>query len=158
MAAYPLYGTVTLDPDMPLADALAQRDGAFGAAVDPTLLARLDLQPGARLTIGDATIEIVAALKSEPDKLASGIAFGPRVIVSEAALRATGLLSARQPGALALSPAAAGRQRPRRAGRGDGGRRRNFPTPAGRSAPAPTPRRRSSATSSASRNISRWSA
>jgi putative ABC transport system permease protein len=55
-------------------------------------MARLDLQPGARLTVGTATFEIVAAIKSEPDKLASGIGFGPRVIVSEAALRATGLL------------------------------------------------------------------
>ena len=89
---YPLYGTVLLDPDMPLARALAPRDGAFGAAVDSTLLARLDLKPGARLTIGGATIEITTVIKSEPDKLASGIAFGPRVIVSEDALRATGLL------------------------------------------------------------------
>ena len=95
--AYPLYGAVALDPAMPLAAALAQRDGAFGAAVDPTLLARLDLKPGARITIGDATIEIRAVLTSEPDKLAGGIGFGPRLIVSEAALRATGLL---QPGSL----------------------------------------------------------
>ena len=36
-------------------------------------------------------------LTSEPDKLAGGIGFGPRVIVSEDALRATGLL---QPGSL----------------------------------------------------------
>ena len=113
-AAYPLYGTVALDPDMPLADALAPRGGAFGAAVDPALLARLDLEPGARITIGGATIELTAALKSEPDKLAGGIGFGPRVLISEAALRATGLL---QPGSLVrwhyrLRPA--GRQRPRR--------------------------------------------
>ena len=95
--AYPLYGTVTLEPDMPLATALAQRDGAFGAAVDSALLARLDLQPGARLTIGQATVEITAAIRNEPDKLASGMAFGPRVIISEAALRATRLV---QPGSL----------------------------------------------------------
>jgi putative ABC transport system permease protein len=91
-SAYPLYGAVTLDPDMPIPRALAPRDGAFGAAVDSTLLARLELSPGARLTIGGATIEIAAVIKSEPDKLASGIGFGPRVIVSEDALRATGLL------------------------------------------------------------------
>jgi putative ABC transport system permease protein len=91
-AIYPLYGAVALDPAMPLAGALAQRDGAFGAAVDGTLLTRFDLKPGARLTIGRATIVIAAILKNEPDKLASGIAFGPRVIVSEDALRATGLL------------------------------------------------------------------
>ncbi len=96
-AAYPLYGAVALDGDMPLAAALAMRNGVYGAAVDPGLLTRLELAPGARLTIGSATIELSAALKSEPDKLASGIAFGPRIIMSEAALRATGLL---QPGSL----------------------------------------------------------
>ena len=91
-AAYPLYGTVVLDPEMPLARAIAERDGAFGAAVDATLLARLDLKPGARLTIGSITIEIAAVIKNEPDKLASGLAFGPRIIVAQEALRATGLL------------------------------------------------------------------
>jgi putative ABC transport system permease protein len=96
-AAYPLYGTVRLNPAQPLAGAIARRDGAFGAVADPALLARLDLKPGARLTIGAATIEITAVLASEPDKLAGGIGFGPRVIVGEDALRATGLL---QPGSL----------------------------------------------------------
>jgi putative ABC transport system permease protein len=96
-AAYPLYGAVALDRDMPLATALAERDGVYGVVADPALLTRLDLSPGARLTIGSATIELSAALKSEPDKLASGIGFGPRLIMSEAALRATGLL---QPGSL----------------------------------------------------------
>jgi putative ABC transport system permease protein len=95
--AYPLFGDVKLDPPAPLAQTLAQRDGAFGAAADPTLLARLGIAPPARLTVGDATIEIRAALSNEPDKLAGGIGFGPRLLVSEAALRATGLL---QPGSL----------------------------------------------------------
>jgi putative ABC transport system permease protein len=89
---YPIYGKITLDPDMPLDRALTPRDGAFGAAVDSTLLTRYDLKPGARLTVGSATIEVAAVIKSEPDKLASGIGFGPRIIISEAALRATGLL------------------------------------------------------------------
>ena len=96
-AAYPLYGAVELDRDMPLATALAMRNGVYGAAVDPALLMRLELAPGVRLSIGSATIELSAVVKSEPDKLASGIAFGPRIIMSEAALRATGLL---QPGSL----------------------------------------------------------
>ena len=86
-----------LDPPGPLADALAQRDGVFGALADPTLLARLELKPGARLTVGNANFEIRAALTSEPDKLAGGIGFGPRLLVSQDALRATGLL---QPGSL----------------------------------------------------------
>ena len=95
--AYPLFGQAVLDPPGSLADALAQRDGAFGAAADPVLLTRLGIKPGARLTIGSATIEIRAALTSEPDKLAGGIGFGPRLLVSQDALRATGLL---QPGSL----------------------------------------------------------
>jgi putative ABC transport system permease protein len=95
--AYPLYGSVALEPRQPLAQVLAQRDGAFGAAADPALLARLDLRPGARITVGAATIEIRAMLGSEPDKLAGGIGFGPRLLMSEAALRATNLL---QPGSV----------------------------------------------------------
>ena len=95
--AYPLFGQPVLDPPVTLVDALAQREGAFGAVADPTLVARLELKPGARLTIGNATIEVRATLTSEPDKLAGGIGFGPRLLVSQDALRATGLL---QPGSL----------------------------------------------------------
>jgi putative ABC transport system permease protein len=61
------------------------------------LLARLDLKPGARIMIGSAPIELRAVLTAEPDKLASGIGFGPRLLLSEAALRATGLV---QPGSV----------------------------------------------------------
>ncbi len=95
--AYPLFGTAMLEPAGSLADALAERNGLFGAAADPTLLARLNVQPGAQLAIGDAKFEIRATLTSEPDKLAGGIGFGPRLMVSQEALRATGLV---QPGSL----------------------------------------------------------
>jgi putative ABC transport system permease protein len=95
--AYPLFGEAVLDPPGALSDALAERDGLFGAAADPILLTRLGIKPGARLMIGSAHFEIRAALTSEPDKLAGGIGFGPRLLVSQAALRATGLL---QPGSL----------------------------------------------------------
>jgi putative ABC transport system permease protein len=95
--AYPLFGNVTLEPTGDLAETLRQRDGAYGAAVDPALLARLGIARGARVSIGAAAIELRAILKSEPDKLAGGIGFGPRLLISEAALRATGLV---QPGSL----------------------------------------------------------
>lgn len=95
--AYPLYGETVLDPAQRLPDALAERDGTFGAVADPVLLERLALKPGAVLTVGNARFTIRAALTNEPDKLASGIGFGPRLIVSQEALRATGLL---QPGSL----------------------------------------------------------
>jgi putative ABC transport system permease protein len=94
---YPLFGTVATDPAMPLAGLLAQHGGVFGAAVDPALLTRLDLKTGDRVTLGSAAIELRAALNGEPDKLNGGIGLGPRLLISEAALRATGLL---QPGSL----------------------------------------------------------
>ena len=94
---YPALGTVALTPAMPLAEALAPHDGVFGMVADPALLARLDLKPGDRLSIGGASLELRAALNSEPDKLAGGLALGPRVLVSLDALAATGLV---QPGSL----------------------------------------------------------
>jgi putative ABC transport system permease protein len=95
--AYPLYGSVTLEPAGDLAASLAAKDNAFGAVADPALLARLNIPAGTRATLGAATLEIRAALQSEPDRLAGGIGFGPRLIVSDAALRASGLV---QPGSL----------------------------------------------------------
>ena len=95
--AYPLYGKVVLEPEIPLTETLAERSGTFGAAVDVALLTRLNLKVGDRVTVGTAPIEIRAVLRSEPDKLAGGIGFGPRLLVSIDALRATGLL---QPGSL----------------------------------------------------------
>ncbi|HEY2211990.1 MAG TPA: FtsX-like permease family protein, partial [Bradyrhizobium sp.] len=95
--AYPMLGELTLDPRIPVPDLLAERDGAFGAAADSTLLARLDLKIGDRLTIGSATFQIRSVVGAEPDKLAGGVGFGPRFLVSEAGLRATELL---QPGSL----------------------------------------------------------
>src|SRR6478752_2717500 len=96
-ANYPMLGGLTLDPNMPVADLLTERDGAFGAAVDSTLLARLDLKLGDRVTIGNAAFQIRSVVEAEPDKLAGNVGLGPRFLISEASLRATGLL---QPGSL----------------------------------------------------------
>jgi putative ABC transport system permease protein len=95
--AYPMLGQLSLEPEMPVADLLAERDGAFGAAADQTLLTRLDLKLGDRVSIGSATFQIRSLDNAEPDKLAGGLGFGPRFLVSEAGLRATHLL---QPGSL----------------------------------------------------------
>lgn len=95
--AYPLAGGVLLEPALPLAKALEKRDGAYGLAADPALFGRLDLAAGDHLTIGGARFELRAKLAAEPDRLAVGIRYGPSVLMSQEALRATGLL---QPGAL----------------------------------------------------------
>jgi len=96
-SAYPLLGELTLDPKMPLAELLAEHDGAFGAAVDSTLLARFDLKLGDRVNVGNATFQLRSVVDAEPDKLAGNVGLGPRFLTSEAGLRATGLL---QPGSL----------------------------------------------------------
>src|SRR4051812_47124194 len=44
--AYPMLGELTLDPKMPVPELLREQSGAFGAAADATLLARLDLKLG----------------------------------------------------------------------------------------------------------------
>jgi putative ABC transport system permease protein len=94
---YPMLGELALKPQKPLADLLAEHDGAFGAAVDSTLLARLDLKIGDRVTVGNTAFQLRSVVDAEPDRLAGGLGLGPRFMISEAALRATGLL---QPGSL----------------------------------------------------------
>src|ERR1700682_2237783 len=80
-AAYPMLGELTLDPKLPLSDLLAERDGAFGAAADQTLLARLDLKIGDRVSIGGATFQIRSVVGAEPDKLAGGAGFGAGFLI-----------------------------------------------------------------------------
>jgi putative ABC transport system permease protein len=94
---YPAIGALETDPPLAPPDLFAEKNGAFGAAADPALLARLDLNVGDRVTVGAATVELRASLVSEPDKIANGIGFGPRLLLSQEAVRATG-----QPGALDL--------------------------------------------------------
>ena len=95
--AYPSLGEAVVAPPMPLQEALAVRDGLPGFVAESALAARLDLKIGERILIGDGAFEYRAELKSEPDKLASGVGFGPRVMISLDALRGTGLI---QPGSL----------------------------------------------------------
>ncbi|HTV46667.1 MAG TPA: FtsX-like permease family protein [Stellaceae bacterium] len=95
--AYPLYGAVTLTPARPLDAALGRRDGRFGAVVAPAILGRLGLAVGDTIRIGEAALQLRATIASEPDPAVSGLVLGPRVMISAAALAATGLI---QPGAL----------------------------------------------------------
>ena len=110
---YPMLGELTLDPKMPMADLLAERDGAFGAAVDSTLLARLDLKLGDRITIGNATFQIRSVVVAEPDKLAGNVGLGPRVPGQRSRPARHRTAAARQPGALDLPAEAAGQCRRR---------------------------------------------
>lgn len=96
-ANYPMLGSVRLSPQIAMIDLLSKRGDLFGAGADAILLARLGLKVGDRLNVGNARFEIRSVVESEPDKLAGGVGLVPRFLVSEEALRETGLL---QPGSL----------------------------------------------------------
>lgn len=77
---------------------LAAQGGTDGALIDQQLALRLGLNTGDSVTIGERALSVRAIIAAEPDKLASGVAFGPRVLMSQDALRRSGLLA---PGSLA---------------------------------------------------------
>jgi putative ABC transport system permease protein len=95
--AYPALGVLESTPQLAISALVRDATGAFGAIADPVLLARLDLKPGDEITLGSARIRLMARLVSEPDKVATGVGFGPRLIVPMAALQESGLI---QPGSL----------------------------------------------------------
>ncbi|GAA0785579.1 ABC transporter permease [Roseibium denhamense] len=95
---YPLYGSVQLQSGQPLEQALArQQDGTWGAVAELALLARLDAKVGDQINLGRSAVTITDVLDVEPDKLSSGMEFGPRLMISNDAVGATDLV---QPGSL----------------------------------------------------------
>ena len=94
---YPNVGAVGLDPPMPLSAALAAAGGTYGIVADAAFKARLGLSVGDTIAIGTSRYALRAVLTQEPDKLAGGIDIGPRVLMSDAGLAASGLI---QPGSL----------------------------------------------------------
>ncbi|TIR84121.1 MAG: ABC transporter permease [Mesorhizobium sp.] len=95
--AYPLYGTLETDPQLPRNELFGERSGIFGAAAPDLLFDRLNLHIGDRLKLGGATFELRARLVSEPDAISDGFGFAPRLMISHDGLVASGLV---QPGSL----------------------------------------------------------
>ncbi|WP_127806662.1 FtsX-like permease family protein [Hydrogenophaga sp. NH-16] len=91
-AAYPLYGTVALQPAGALADTLAQQDGRWGAAIDASLATRLGLKAGDRIHIGDLPLTVRALVVRQPDRSLRADWGAAPVLVAEGALMATGLV------------------------------------------------------------------
>lgn len=90
--AYPLYGSVALQPAGALADALTQRDGRWGAAIDASLATRLGLKTGDRIDIGDLSLTVRALVVRQPDRSLRADWGAAPVLVAEGALMATGLV------------------------------------------------------------------
>ncbi len=89
---YPLYGTVELAPAGPLAAALTEINGVWGAALDATLAQRLDLKPGDRVEVGNLSLEVRAVVVRQPDRSLRADWGGAPVLVADGALAATGLV------------------------------------------------------------------
>lgn len=94
---YPLYGNVVLQPEMPLASALATINGIPSAVMQQILIDRLGLEIGEIFRLGSQDFRLTAALISEPDTSGSGFGLGPHTIVASPALDGSGLI---QPGSL----------------------------------------------------------
>ncbi|NWG14478.1 MAG: FtsX-like permease family protein, partial [Acidobacteria bacterium] len=86
--SYPFYGRVELEPAGHLRDALA--DDA--AVATEELLVRTGLSRGSTVQIGSGRFRVAAILKSEPDRLASGFDFGPRILITRAGLERAALI------------------------------------------------------------------
>jgi putative ABC transport system permease protein len=85
---YPLYGRVETVPARPLGELLSDA----GALVEAPLLARLGLAVGDRLVVGAATFTIRGVVAREPDRAGGLLTLGPRVLIADGALDATGLV------------------------------------------------------------------
>ena len=85
---YPFYGRLRADPDRPLGSLI----GGGRALVHESLLARLGLQPGDRLRIGEGDFAIAGVIRAEPDRSAGVFSLGPRVLIAGEDLGRTGLL------------------------------------------------------------------
>ncbi|PKP72961.1 MAG: drug:proton antiporter, partial [Alphaproteobacteria bacterium HGW-Alphaproteobacteria-6] len=96
--AYPLTGTLLLDPPMaPAAAFAAGADALPGAVMEPVLADRLGLAIGDVFALGSARFRLTARILREPDSAAGGFTLGPRTILRTADLAGSGLL---EPGSL----------------------------------------------------------
>jgi len=86
---YPYYGTAELEPAMPLSRAL---NGDSTVVADEFLI-RMNARVGDSLRLGQKTLRITAVLRQEPDRITSGAGLGPRVMISEASLKESGLIA-----------------------------------------------------------------
>lgn len=91
---YPLFGKVKFTAKEYHLDDLRT---SGSVAVDAILLARLNLKLRDEIKIGEARFRIAAVIETEPDRIATGLTFGPRVMLSHDGLAATKLI---QPGSL----------------------------------------------------------
>ncbi len=88
---YPLYGTVELQPSTSLHSTLAQQDGLYGAVADQALFDEMGLKPGDLVQVGKTQYQLRGTLIIEPDRAFRAFTLGPRLMVLNESLPATGV-------------------------------------------------------------------
>jgi putative ABC transport system permease protein len=91
---YPFYGAYKLRPAGTLRTELTPQT----ALVGEDLLIRLRAQVGDSLKVGNSSFRIAGVVEREPDRMNSSMGIGPRVLITQQGLAASGLL---QPGSRA---------------------------------------------------------
>ena len=93
---YPLRGTITLvDPTMPDGRPASGVPGRGEVWVDQRLAARLGVEKGSRLAVGESTLTIGAIVQQDPEVVGGLLSLGPRLLMNLDDVPATKLL---QPG------------------------------------------------------------
>jgi putative ABC transport system permease protein len=93
--AYPLFGAVILKEGGDFSKALTQEGGPedlYGVVVEETLLSRMGLGVGDTFRIGALRVMVKDIITDEPDRVAGGFRYGPRVMISMEGLEETGLV------------------------------------------------------------------
>jgi putative ABC transport system permease protein len=89
-AGFPLYGSVDLQNGQRYSHALLEHHGAL---VRPELLTSLNVAVGEQIAIGMSTFTIRGVIAREPGRGVGDFSLGPRVLIDQADLDSTGLLS-----------------------------------------------------------------
>ncbi|ESR26023.1 ABC transporter permease [Lutibaculum baratangense] len=96
--AYPLVGELEVSGADTASGALAATDDTHGLLAEAGFAARLGIEVGDAVEIGNGRFTLSGIIEQEPDRLSDGgIGWGPRAIVSHEGLEASGLV---QPGSL----------------------------------------------------------
>ncbi len=90
--SFPMLGAVTLEPTLPLSEALACNESICGTVVEGTLFARLGIEIGDAIHVGDTDYLVRAQLFTEPDRISGGFSLGPRMMISREGLERSGLV------------------------------------------------------------------
>jgi putative ABC transport system permease protein len=85
---YPYYGTVKLQPEMTLAQALQPDSVTIGE----DLAIRLGVKVGQTLKLGGQDFRVAALVEAEPDRMSGSLNIGLRLMMSRDAFEKTGLM------------------------------------------------------------------